>query len=137
MTYIIIENDTHLPILLEYWEKEKNYKHNLYSNYKNKIKPNAIELNAKIVEQYTKVKIYSINKNWYISSIFSEEQEEYKKLWMENRLENEMIAYINNSNTENKFKIEVKSETFNVDKVKNEDFNEVSISIKNKNYILK
>ena len=91
MYNIKIKNNTNLPFLLEYWNKKKI----IYPD-----KKRELILNEVIIDSFQEYNLFSVRNEYYISSLFSENDKNYKKIWEKNNLPNEMIftIYLDNSN---------------------------------------
>ena len=94
----VFENNSFLPLLIEFWIYDKN---------KTKTK-RSISLMGRILEPNTKININSVNNNFYVSSLFEKSDITNIKIWNDNKLPNEMICYISEPE-----QITLKSELFN------------------------
>jgi len=85
----IFKNNTHLPMLIEFWNYEK------INNYQKK---RQLQLYNLVIKPKSYIKIKSINNNYYISSLFGNNDIENNKLWDNNNIPTQMLFYIDNTN---------------------------------------
>lgn len=116
---IQFNNKTNLPILVEYWSYEKtnitNYLPNKKINY---------NLDCIIIKPFQESKLYSLTCEWYVSSLFLQNDYENNNIWTNNNLPNEMICTFQNKlYSSNNNYIIMKSSNFDV------KYNEGIISI--------
>jgi hypothetical protein len=87
----LFENNTFLPILIEFWIYDCNDSINFY-------KKKTLKLDGLVVKPFSKTNFNSINNEFYISSLFEKSDIENIKIWNDNNLLNQMICYITEPN---------------------------------------
>jgi hypothetical protein len=87
MSIVQFNNKTNLPLLVEYWEYDKNIAPS------EKIKCN---LNYKIIKPFKKYRLFSLTGEWYVSSLFLKDDYKNNNIWKDNQLPNEMICTFQN-----------------------------------------
>jgi hypothetical protein len=96
----IFQNNSFLPVLIEYWVKEE---YNTILDFNGR--KCSLKLKGLILKANSKKIVDSVNEEYYISSIFGPYDIENNIIWLEKKLKSEMHFFITDTIIDNKSKL--------------------------------